>query len=177
LLIKYADIFDRLIAMRNPVQMNRPAIREAMRDGNLAPMGGADGIVEADETYYGKKAVRPTKRTGGRPFTSTGKGAHKIAIVSLVERGGNVRSFHVESADKGTSPESLPTILRTSRAFTPSKASSIAERMSSLPRTKPSSIRLKNKRAATFIPRSKRLAVLRIKQRLRRNRRHNPSGS
>src|ERR1700730_4183289 len=38
-------------------------IREAMRDGGLAPvapMGGEGKIVEADETYYGKKKVRPT---------------------------------------------------------------------------------------------------------------------
>ena len=77
-------------------------IREAMRDGNLAPLGGEGQIVEADETYYGKKAIRPTMTTRGRPFTTTGKGAHKIAIVSLVERGGSVRSFHVEHADKTT---------------------------------------------------------------------------
>jgi transposase-like protein len=31
-------------------------IREAMRDGGFAPMGGAGGIVEADETYYGPVA-------------------------------------------------------------------------------------------------------------------------
>ena len=30
-------------------------IREAMRDGALAPMGGAGGIVEIDETYIGRK--------------------------------------------------------------------------------------------------------------------------
>ncbi len=29
-------------------------IREAMRDGTLAPMGGAGGIVEVDETYIGR---------------------------------------------------------------------------------------------------------------------------
>src|SRR2546423_1750877 len=29
-------------------------IREAMRQGGLAPMGGEGKIVEADETYYGK---------------------------------------------------------------------------------------------------------------------------
>lgn len=28
-------------------------IREAMRSGDLAPMGGSGGIVEIDETYYG----------------------------------------------------------------------------------------------------------------------------
>jgi transposase-like protein len=75
-------------------------IREAMRDGVLAPLGGSGKIVEADETYFGKKAVRPAMTTSGRPFITTGKGAHKIAIVSLVERGGNVRSFHVENSDK-----------------------------------------------------------------------------
>lgn len=29
-------------------------IREAMRDGQLAPMGGPDSIVEVDETYIGR---------------------------------------------------------------------------------------------------------------------------
>jgi len=33
-------------------------IREAMRDGVMAPLGGNGGIVEADETYIGKKANR-----------------------------------------------------------------------------------------------------------------------
>src|ERR1700730_7362388 len=80
-------------------------IREAMRDGGLAPvtpMGGEGKIVEADETYFGKKKVRPTMTTRGRPFTTTGKGAHKLSIVSLVERGGKVRSFHVAVADAAT---------------------------------------------------------------------------
>ncbi len=59
-------------------------------------MGGAGKIVEADETYYGKKADKPKMTTSGRPFLKGGMGAHKISIVSLVERGGNVRSFHVD---------------------------------------------------------------------------------
>ena len=29
-------------------------LREAMRSGGLAPMGGTGKVVEADETYYGK---------------------------------------------------------------------------------------------------------------------------
>ncbi len=78
-------------------------IREAMRDGVLAPMGG---IVEADETYLWKtKAERPpSPQRRGAPFTKKGKGGprNKRAIISLVERGGNVRSFHVENADKAT---------------------------------------------------------------------------
>src|SRR5438270_257838 len=35
-------------------------IREAMRDGSLAPMGGLGSFVEADEAYFGKTAEQPT---------------------------------------------------------------------------------------------------------------------
>jgi transposase-like protein len=81
-------------------------IREAMRAGGLAPLGGNGGIVEADETYFGpvEKAKVRTKTTSGRPYTrgsKTGRGgANKRPIVALVERGGNVRTFHVPVADK-----------------------------------------------------------------------------
>ncbi|MBA2587743.1 MAG: IS1595 family transposase [Alphaproteobacteria bacterium] len=77
-------------------------IREAMTEGGFDLLGGAGEVVEADETYYGKKSIQPTETTTGRPFTSTGKGAHKIAVVSLVQRGGKVRSFKVDRADKAT---------------------------------------------------------------------------
>lgn len=78
-------------------------IREAMKSGSFDPMGG-NGIVEADETYYGMKKEKATTRTSGEAFTKGGfKGlANKRAIVSLVERGGEVRSFHVDRADKVT---------------------------------------------------------------------------
>ncbi len=51
--------------------------------------------MEADETYFGDKD-RVTKRT------KRGKSglASKRAVVSLVERGGKVRTFHVERATK-----------------------------------------------------------------------------
>lgn len=77
-------------------------IREAMRDGGLAPLGGFGEVVEADETYYGKKAVVPTTKANGQPFIRGGHGAHKMPIVSLVQRGGAVRSFHVDHANKVT---------------------------------------------------------------------------
>lgn len=79
-------------------------IREAMRDGALAPLGGAGEVVEADETYIGKKSGIRTETTRGGKFTKSGKGgvAEKRAIVSLVHRGGKVRSFHVDRADKAT---------------------------------------------------------------------------
>lgn len=57
-------------------------IREAMRSGALAPM---TGIVEVDETFIGRKKGVPKQRGTG----------HKHAVLSLVERGGEVRSVHV----------------------------------------------------------------------------------
>jgi len=83
-------------------------IMEAMREGGLdIPSLGGDGkIVEADETYFGgveSQKMRTAPTRGGK-FTKTGKGgpSNKRAIVSLVERGGKVRSFHVPRADKVT---------------------------------------------------------------------------
>jgi transposase-like protein len=43
-------------------------LREAMRTGGLAPMGGPDSIVEADETYFGPVEEPSTETTSGRPF-------------------------------------------------------------------------------------------------------------
>ncbi len=64
-------------------------IREAMRAGKLAPMGGLGGIVEADETYIGRLKGVPKPKNGP---------SHKNMVVTLVERGGGARSFHVDSA-------------------------------------------------------------------------------
>jgi transposase-like protein len=65
-------------------------IREAMRAGGLAPMGGSGSIVEVDETFIGRKAGMPIKRGTN----------HKHVVLTLVERGGSARSFHVDSVKK-----------------------------------------------------------------------------
>lgn len=81
-------------------------IREAMAErGAVQKLGGegSGGIVEADETYYGKVDVPVEHTTKGRKFRRAkhGKGpANKRAIVALVERGGKARVFHVWSANK-----------------------------------------------------------------------------
>jgi transposase-like protein len=75
-------------------------IREAMRDGVLAPMGGAGKVVETDETYIGRLEGMPKPRWGG--------GAHKNIVLTLVERGGSARSFHIDS----TSIANIAPILR-----------------------------------------------------------------
>jgi transposase-like protein len=74
-------------------------IREAMRAGGLAPLGGGGGIVEADETYYGD-VDRPILRANKQGRVRTNRKGNKRPIVALVERGGNVRTFHVPVADK-----------------------------------------------------------------------------
>jgi transposase-like protein len=81
-------------------------IREAMRDGGLvAPLGGKGKIVEADETYFGRsEEKKPLLKPRATPYTKKGwkdKGSAR-PIVALVERGGNVRTFHVAHADKVT---------------------------------------------------------------------------
>jgi hypothetical protein len=67
-------------------------IREAMRQGALTPpiMGGGTQPVEIDETFIGtKKGVRRPK----------GGGSHKMAVLTLVERGRDARSFHIGDAN------------------------------------------------------------------------------
>lgn len=103
-------------------------IRHAMSVGGLTvptstePMGGAGKIVEADETYFGKtEESRVSPQRKDRPFTKRGKGgpANKRAIVSLVERGGSVRSFHVPVATKISVTEIVKAnIARDARLFT-----------------------------------------------------------
>lgn len=78
-------------------------IREAMRDGSLRPLGGDGGTIEMDETYFGRmETPRPSPARRGRPPLKRKTAWDKRAIVTLVERGGEVRSFHVENADKAT---------------------------------------------------------------------------
>lgn len=77
-------------------------IREAMRTGGLGPMGGEGMIVEADETYLWKADDQtPSPQRQGRPLLKRKAGtSNKRAILGLVERGGQVRTFHVAQATK-----------------------------------------------------------------------------
>jgi transposase-like protein len=62
-------------------------LREALRQGGLTPMGGSGKVVEADETYFGRLEGVPKMQRG---FT------HKNVVLTLVERGGSARSFHID---------------------------------------------------------------------------------
>jgi transposase-like protein len=69
-------------------------IRAAMKDPFfIKKIGGKNKIVEADETYWGNTKKL---RKGARGY------AHKEKIFALVERGGDVRSFHVEKVTGAT---------------------------------------------------------------------------
>ena len=78
-------------------------IREAMRDGALWPMGGGGGVVEVDETFIGRKEGHEVKRGFG----------HKNAVLTLVERKGRARSFHVENVTK---EQIIPIVLKNTAA-------------------------------------------------------------
>jgi transposase-like protein len=83
-------------------------IREAMIDTPTGPLGGEGKVVEVDETYFGKRENPRKRTTRGRPFIKRGSGpAHKRAVVSLVERGGTARTFHVEDATASSIREIL----------------------------------------------------------------------
>jgi len=61
-------------------------VREAMRVLGMEPMGGEGEVVEVDETYIGR-------RDGAVKARGTG---HKNVVLTLVQRGGTARSFHVD---------------------------------------------------------------------------------
>lgn len=61
-------------------------IREAMRFVGVEPMGGAGEVVEVDETFFGKQEGHTKEKRQG----------HMNAVMTLVQRGGGARSFHVD---------------------------------------------------------------------------------
>jgi transposase-like protein len=73
-------------------------IREAMKADGNEPMGGEGETVEVDETYIGLKKDKVKRRGTG----------HKHAVMTLVSRKGEARSFHVDN----TSAKDVMPILR-----------------------------------------------------------------
>jgi hypothetical protein len=74
-------------------------IREAMKPSNPAPLGGEGMTVEADETFVGGKG-------GNRAFR---KPAPKKMVMTLVERTGKARSFHIANIHGNTIRSALVT--------------------------------------------------------------------
>jgi hypothetical protein len=79
-------------------------LREAMKPSG-GPLGGEGKVVEADETYMGKrdgKRSKPDSFVSGFGWVKHPKIETQRKIVALVERGGAVRSVVVTKVDKVT---------------------------------------------------------------------------
>jgi hypothetical protein len=63
-------------------------LRLAMQTVGIEPLGGLETHVESDETFIG--------RVDGQPKRKAGAG-HKNVVLTLVERGGKAKSFHIAS--------------------------------------------------------------------------------
>lgn len=73
-------------------------IREAMKDSSgFGMLGGGGKVVEADETFVGRLPGRKMKAGTG----------HKMKVMSLVERGGKVRSYMITDLKASTMREVL----------------------------------------------------------------------
>lgn len=84
-------------------------IREAMKDGAPDLLGGEGAIVEADETFMGPKKGEKIKNAGH----------HRTRVLSLVERDGKTRSFHVANVDgKNLKPIIMKNIAKDSHLMT-----------------------------------------------------------
>lgn len=68
-------------------------LRECTIDHNPGPLGGENKVIEIDETYVGGKAKNARL---GKPIPK------KEAVLSLVEREGKVRSFHITNVNSKT---------------------------------------------------------------------------
>lgn len=65
-------------------------LREAMRQSMVGQLGGEGKIVEADETFIGRK----------KGFKKRAGGSHKMIVHSLVERGGQIRSTVMDTVSR-----------------------------------------------------------------------------
>jgi len=73
-------------------------IREAMRSGDLSPLGGDGSVVEIDETFIGQRKGVPVRRGL----------AHKTPVLALVDRqSGKSRAFVI---DKVSQEQVLPIV-------------------------------------------------------------------
>jgi transposase-like protein len=73
-------------------------VREAMKPATPSPIGGHNKVVEADETFIGGKAKN-------RAFAK--KEPKKQAVMTLVDRDGGSRSFHVANVKGNTLREAI----------------------------------------------------------------------
>jgi transposase-like protein len=74
-------------------------IRAAMTETSPAPLGGPGKVLEVDETYVGGKEANKHRNKRSTKFDHL---STKEAVVTLVVRGGEARSFHVPNVTAKT---------------------------------------------------------------------------
>jgi transposase-like protein len=81
-------------------------LREAMKQIGMEPMGGAGEVIESDETYYGPKDKDTNPAMRARRKGKPGPGG-KAQIMTLVQRHGAARSFHMDNLKSDSMREVL----------------------------------------------------------------------
>jgi transposase-like protein len=90
-------------------------LRESMKPTSAPPIGGQSNVVEADETFFGGKAKN-------RAYAK--KEPKKHAVMTLVDRDGESRSFHIANVKAKTLREKIvTTVSRKSHLMTDELAS------------------------------------------------------
>ena len=84
-------------------------IRESLKNTDVDPMGGFGSIVEADETYVGGKE---SNKHFHKRFNDGRGSVGKAPVVSLIERGGEIRSMHLPKVNSDTLRPILQTHLK-----------------------------------------------------------------
>jgi hypothetical protein len=114
-------------------------IREAMRDGSLAPMGGGGKVVEIDETFQGKLEGAPKRFRAGEHST------WRNTVLALVERGGSARTFHVDGLAMGQLLPIIRVNIQRETALMTANGSRTARSATSLPAIRSSQMGMTSK--------------------------------
>src|SRR5579862_4739660 len=77
-------------------------LRLALQTSSTVKLGGSGGEIEVDETYIGGKSRNMHAARRKRRITAHGPSKDKMAVMGILERGGEVRAFLVPNTKQPT---------------------------------------------------------------------------